>query len=358
MSDSKQALPFAHGPAMKNRFMLAPLTNLQSHADGTLSDDEIKWLTLRAQGGFGLTMTAAASVRYAGLGFPGQLGVYDDKHLPGLARLADAIHASGSLSSIQLHHGGRRSMKSHTGITQECAWDDAETGARALATGEVEEIVEDFINAGVRAEKAGFHGAEIHGAHGYLIGQFLDATNNKRTDKYGGSRENRSRMLNEIVDGLRARTGPGFQIGVRISPERFGIDFGDALALAEALMTGGKIDYLDMSLWDCFKEPEEAQYKGKTLLDWFADLKRGGTPLGVAGKLMTAAGVARALERADFVLIGRGAILHHDFPKLVMADPAFTPIARPVAADHLRKEGLSETFVNYMKSWKGFVAEA
>ena len=83
----------------KNRFMLAPLTNLQSHADGTLSDDEFNWLTYRATGGFGLVMTCAAHVQAAGQGFPGQLGVFSDNHLPGLTRLAAKIKSEGSVSS-------------------------------------------------------------------------------------------------------------------------------------------------------------------------------------------------------------------------------------------------------------------
>ena len=95
-SDLFEPLSFAHGPAMKNRFMLAPLTNLQSHPDGRLSDDEFNWLTLRAKGGFGLTMTCAAHVQQVGQGFPGQLGVFGDQHLEGLTRLAAAIKAQGS----------------------------------------------------------------------------------------------------------------------------------------------------------------------------------------------------------------------------------------------------------------------
>ena len=81
-------LPLTHGPAMKNRFMLAPLTNTQSHPDGVLSDEEFHWLTMRAKGGFGLTMTCAAHVQAVGQGFPGQLGVFGDQHLEGLSRLA------------------------------------------------------------------------------------------------------------------------------------------------------------------------------------------------------------------------------------------------------------------------------
>jgi 2,4-dienoyl-CoA reductase-like NADH-dependent reductase (Old Yellow Enzyme family) len=96
-------LTFQHGPAMKNRFMLAPLTNLQSHADGVLSDDEYRWLTLRAQGGFGLVMTCAAHVQRVGQGFPGQLGAFGDEHLEGLTRLAAAIKAKGSTAALQMH---------------------------------------------------------------------------------------------------------------------------------------------------------------------------------------------------------------------------------------------------------------
>ena len=88
--------------------MLAPLTNLQSHADGTLSDDELRWLSMRAEGGYGLTMTCAAHVHARGQGFPGQLGCFSEAHIEGLTRLADAIRGHGSVSSLQLHHAGMR----------------------------------------------------------------------------------------------------------------------------------------------------------------------------------------------------------------------------------------------------------
>lgn len=358
MNDPFAPLALPRGAAMKNRFMLAPLTNMQSHADGSLSDEEIHWLTMRAKGGFGLTMTAAAHVQRRGQGFAGQLGIWSDEFLPGLKRLADGIRALGSLSAVQLHHAGCRTPADLIGGTPVCPWDDEVTGASALTTGEVEQLIEDFILAGLRAEQAGFDGVELHGAHGYIIGQFLDADNNHRTDGYGGNFANRRKVLDAIIDGLRARARPDFQIGVRISPERFGIRTAEALELAESLMTSGRIDYLDMSLWDCFKAPEDPDFNGKPLIDWFAALPRGGTPLGVAGKLMSAADVRRALDAgADFVLLGRAAILHHDLPRLMQADPHFTSISRPVTRDHLRAEGLSEKFVDYMASWKGFVAD-
>ena len=108
MSSLFESLTFARGPAMKNRFMLAPLTTSQSHADGRLSDDEYEWLRMRAVGGFGLTMTCGAHVLPSGQGFPGQLAIFSDDHLLGLTRLADALRVADSLSAVQLYHGGMR----------------------------------------------------------------------------------------------------------------------------------------------------------------------------------------------------------------------------------------------------------
>ncbi|HWS73614.1 MAG TPA: NADH:flavin oxidoreductase [Quisquiliibacterium sp.] len=354
-----ESVSFPRGPAMKNRFMLAPLTNFQSHADGTLSDDEYNWLVKRATGGFGLTMTCAAHVQANGQGFQGQLGIWSDKHLAGLERFAKGIRAQGSVSSVQLHHAGLRANPQASGLPAVAPWDDADSGARALSTGEVEQLVEDFIVAALRAERAGFDGVELHGAHGYLLCEFLDPVNNQRSDRYGGSFENRSRVFREIIDGIRARAGANFQVGVRISPERFNIDIGEAREFARQLMTCGKFDYLDMSLWDCFKEPEHPDYKGRALIDLFTDIERGGTPLGVAGKIMDAATAQKCLDHgADFVLIGRGAILHHDFPKRALADAAFRCVERPVTREYLRAEGLGQAFVDYLATgWKGFVAD-
>ena len=221
MTDLFAPLSLQHGPAMKNRFMLAPLTNTQSHPDGTLSDDEFAWLTYRAEGGFGLTMTCAAHVQAAGQGFPGQLGVFGDQHLPGLSRLAAAIKAHGSIASVQLHHAGMRSPKELIGQAPLCPSEDAETGARALTLPEVEQLRDDFIAAAVRAQTAGFDGVEIHGAHGYVLCQFLSPTINRREDRYGGSPENRARIVREIIDGIRSACHPDFHLGIRLSPERF-----------------------------------------------------------------------------------------------------------------------------------------
>jgi len=353
-----EPLTFAHGPAMKNRFMLAPLTNLQSHADGRLSDDEFRWLTMRAQGGFGLTMTCAAHVQAVGQGFQGQLGVFSDDHLEGLTRLAAAIKAQGSLAAVQLHHAGARSPKELVGQPVAPS-DDAESGARAMTTAEVEALCEAFIVAALRAETAGFDGVEIHGAHGYVLAQFLSAETNRRDDRYGGSLENRARLLNDVIAGIRARCGADFQLGLRLSPERYGLRLAEMRDLAAELLSAARIDYLDMSLWNVAKEPVEAEFQGRSLMSYFAELPRGPVRLGVAGKIMTPAQAAAALDAgADCVLIGRAAILHHDFPELARRDPGFTPIGLPVSPAYLRGQGLGDAFVTYMGSWPGFVEAA
>jgi 2,4-dienoyl-CoA reductase-like NADH-dependent reductase (Old Yellow Enzyme family) len=349
---------FQRGPAMANRFVLAPLTNSQSHDDGTLSEAEQHWLTLRADGGFGMVMTCAAHVQATGQGFPGQLGIFGDQHLPGLTGLARALNERGAVSVVQLHHAGMRSPAELIGEAPHCPSVNEEFGARALTGAEVEQVVEAFVAAAVRAERAGFHGVELHGAHGYLLCQFLSAETNRREDDWGGSLEGRARILFEIVRGIRARCGADFLLGVRLSPERFGMELGEVLEVAQRLVDTGDVDFLDLSLWDCFKEPELEAYRGRSLLSWFMDLERRAVKLGPAGKIRTPADAQRVLDAgADFVVLGRAAILHHDYPARLAADSAFEPVALPVPAAWLAREGLSPPFVNYMRNWKGFVED-
>src|SRR5580692_12913289 len=267
MTDLFDPISFTRGPSWKNRFMLAPLTNCQSHPDGRLSDEEFHWLTMRATGGFGLVMTCAAHVQRIGQGFPGQLGCFSDDHLPGLTRLASAIKAEGAVSSVQLHHAGLRSPEPLIGERPVGPSEDAETNTRALSTGEVEALTEDFIAAAVRSEKAGFDGVELHGAHGYILCAFLSPETNRRDDRYGGSLENRARIVRDIIAGIRGRIRPDFQLGLRLSPERFGLRFAEQREFAGWMLSSGDLDFVDMSLWDSFKPPAEAEFASRPLID-------------------------------------------------------------------------------------------
>ena len=358
MTKLSDALTLANGAELKNRFMLAPLTNLQSGADGVLGDDEYNWLTLRAQGGFGLTMTCAASVQHSGVGFPGQLGAHDDRHIPGLSRLASGLKAHGTHAVVQLQHSGMRAQLDYCDGTPHCPSDDEETGSKAMSLEQVKQLVADYIDAAERCQKAGFDGVELHGAHGYLLSEFLSPQYNRRDDEYGGNPENRARILEEIIAGVNARCGRDFSLGVRLSPERFGIDTAEIRDLAEKLLSDPRLDYLDMSLWDLNKPAEDPAFQGKTLLEIFGGLPRNGVALGAAGKLYSAAECQAGLDGGlDFVIVGRGAILHHDFPQQAVANPDFQVTPLPVTREYLAGEGLGPKFVDYMASWKGFVAD-
>jgi len=337
--------------------VLAPMTNKQSNLDGSLSDDEYHWLVKRAEGGFGVVMTCAAHVSPQGQAFAGQLAVWDDKFLPGLSRLAAGLNTRGVTSAVQLHHGGLRAKARPPGIPLVSAWSDHERGIRALTKGEIGDVVKDFADAAQRVERAGFHGVEIHGAHGYLLAQFLDGSHNRRSDGFGGSLVDRTRILFGVLTAVREATGSDFQVGIRLSPLRYGVVLDEALVVAEAVMTSGLIDYLDMSLWDAQSPSPDPDHKGRSLTQVFADLPRGSARLGVAGKIASGEIAQRCLDwGADFVLIGTGAILQHDFASRLATDPTFASIPHPVSREHLEKQGLGKEFIDYLADdWDDFV---
>lgn len=357
MSNLEDTIHFSSGTEMKNRFALAPMTNSQSHENGQLSDDEFTWLTKRAEGRFGMTMTCASHVQEIGKGFPGQLGIFSDELMDGHTRLTAAIKKHESLAVIQLHHAGLRSPKELIGQAPVSPSTSEKHGSRALSLEEVHQLRDDFIAAAVRSQKCGYDGIEVHGAHGYIICQFLSSQYNHRTDEYGVSLTNRARLLFEIVDGIREACGKEFLLGVRLSPERFGMDILEIKEVCARLIADGNIDFLDISLWDCFKYPEDEAYKDHTLLEHFTSLDYKNVRWTVAGKIRTGHDVQKILDAGvDFVSIGRSAILHHDFPKLVIENPDFTPIPNPVTRAHLANEFLGEKFINYMSGWPDFVA--
>lgn len=358
MTNVFEKMKFPCGKIMPNRLALAPLTNTQSNVDGSLSDEEIKWLAMRAEGGFGITMTAAAHVNSAGQGFPGQFGVFNDDHLAGLKKLAKIIKAQGSLAVVQLHHAGLRSPRELIGEMPVAPSPSEKFSARGLSHGEVKRLIEDFITGAERAKAAGFDGVELHAAHNYIICQFLSSEFNQRTDEYGGSLQNRSRVLFDIITGIRERCGKEFLLGVRLTPERHGIELKEAIATAEVLFEKKEIDFLDISAWNVYKEPVDEALQGRSLLSYFTELDRGAIRLSAAGKVYTPEDINYCLEAGlDFVLMGRAAMLHHNYPALLKSDSGFVPNRIPASREYLLAEGLSERFIDYVGGqWPDFIA--
>ncbi|MAO75389.1 MAG: NADH:flavin oxidoreductase [Chloroflexi bacterium] len=351
MTNLNDRITFLNGMSMKNRFMLAPLTNQQSFEDGSLSDDEYVWLTYRAEGQFGMTMTCASHVQAVGKGFLGQLGIFDDNHIEGHKMLTKAIKSFDSLAIIQLHHAGMKSPEDLIGTKPLCPSDNEEFGAREMSLEEIYQLRDDFISAAVRSQIAGYDGVELHGAHAYIICQFISSEYNQRTDEYGGSLENRCRLLFEIIDGVNEKCGSDFLLGVRVSAERFGMDLSEIKQVCQDIIDTGKVHFLDISLWDSFKDTEDEKYQDKKLIEHFCDFDAKGVLVGVAGKIMTGHQVQEVINYGlDFAVIGRAGILHHDFPKKVLEDPDFESVSLPVTREYLASERLSPNFIDYMSS--------
>ena len=245
----------------KNRLVMSPMGTSLAEMDGSPSEDMIAFYEARAIGGAGLIIPEITRVNDVhGVGMMRQLSVSKDRHIEGLAKLAASVHKHETKIFIQLHHPGRETVTALTGgpvvsaSAIPCKYLQQET--RALSTEEVKALIQQFIDGGVRVKKAGCDGVELHAAHGYLLQQFLSPYINKREDEYGGSFENRLRMITEIIQGLRAKCGPDFPIGVRLSVEEFldktgvtedYIHIQDGVKIAMALEKCG-IDFIDVSV--------------------------------------------------------------------------------------------------------------
>lgn len=350
-----ESLTLLHGPPMRNRFMLAPLTNQQSELDGVATEFDQEWFHQVSQSGYALVHTCATTVEATGIAFARQLGIHSDDHLPGLMQIASSIRKGGGLSSVQLHHAGHRANP-HLGGIPSPASSRTLPGIAALTTEQVERIRDSFISAAKRAELAGFDGVAPHGAFGWILSEFMSPLLNDRTDKYGGSLENRARLTIEVIEGIRRACGPDFQIGWRLSIERYGLLLEELREIVSEILRRELIDYLDLALWDSAQIVGTGTFRGKTMLSVFTEIPRRGVRVGTAGKIMSAQRCAELLEEGcDFVLIGRAGILERDFPTRVMANPLHASPRLPVAAQFLRDGGLSERFINHMRGWESFV---
>ncbi|KAJ0385889.1 hypothetical protein COL922a_005480 [Colletotrichum nupharicola] len=321
-------LPFKRGPPLKSRILLAPLTNWECHLDGTVSVDEVNWLERCAAGGFSMVMTCAANIHPSGKAFPGQMGIYSLRANPDFVN--DIVGPS----------------------------DIPDSGVRGLSLKDVEAVRDDFIAAAQQAEAAGFYGVEVHSTFGWIPMQFLSPLFNHRKDKYGGSLENRSRFLFEVIGGIRQNCKPDFQIGLRVSHERYGVPLTEMYEVLAKAIREEEIDYLDLAVWDWKKMTQEAPFQGKTFLSIFMDLPRSSVRIGASGKIMDLREAVTVLEGGcDFVMFGRAAILEHDFPKRLEKNSEHRSPSLPVSEAYLKAQGLSDNFVKYMKTWEAFVAE-
>ncbi len=227
---------------LKNRIVMPAMGCSLAESTGEAGARIIKYYADRARGGAGLIITEITRVDdETGVGTPNQLSVTNTHVIAQLSRLVEAVHAHDTKLFVQLHHPGNQTPSRLIGGKQPVSASDVTCKVigeqpRALTTEEVEAMVRKFVTGAVIAQKAGVDGVELHGAHGYLVSQFLSPHTNKRTDKYGGSFEGRMRFATEIIMGIRAYCGPKFPIGIRINGSDYlddGITEEDAIAQAK-----------------------------------------------------------------------------------------------------------------------------
>ena len=239
---------------LANRVVMPPMGTNLGNPDGTVSEANLAYIMRRARGGAGLIITEISSVHPSGSAIGNELGSYDDRFIPGLKKIADAVHAAGSKVALQLHHAGRESLYL---LQQGKAVAPSPIPSlifrltpREITHDEIQEVIVAFGAAARRGIEAGFDAVEVHGAHGYLLTQFLSSLSNKRDDKYGGSLVNRGRFIIEVLQEVRKAVGPDFPISLRLSVEeciKDGYTFEDIRPILPNLVKAGA-DMLHASL--------------------------------------------------------------------------------------------------------------
>ena len=253
------------GITLRNRIAVSPMCEYSS-TDGFPSDWHLVHLGSRAVGGAGLVLTEAAAVAAEGRISPQDLGIYRDEHIEPLRRITRFIEEQGAVAGIQLAHAGRkastaRPWEGKDAVTVESggwrpvfgpsalAFDDGYVLPEALSVDGISQVVQDFAQAAKRAADAGFRVAELHAAHGYLLHEFLSPQSNQRTDQYGGSFENRTRIVRETVEAVRAVWPEQFPLFVRLSATDWtegGWDIAQSVELTRMLKPLG-VDLIDTS---------------------------------------------------------------------------------------------------------------
>ncbi len=238
---------------LRHRLVMAAMGSAFPAADGTVTDRLVRYLARRAEGGVALVTTEATAVDASGAPFPGVLRADDDVQLPGLRRLAQAVHAAGAPISMQLYHAGRQMSRRMSGrqplAPSAIPCPLVREMPRALDAGEIPPLIERFADGAARAQAAGFDAVEVHGAHGYLVHQFLTPLANQRTDAWGGDLRGRARFALEVVRRIRARVGPAFPILFKLSAEDRlpgGLGLDDTLTVGRWLEEAG-VDALIVS---------------------------------------------------------------------------------------------------------------
>jgi mycofactocin system FadH/OYE family oxidoreductase 2 len=335
--------PLRLGPlTLRNRLVHAPHGTCL--AEGNLpSERHARYYAERARGGIALIVVEALRVHPTSSFSTGSINGFDPRIVPGLRRIAEAVHGHGAGVLAQILHAGRQMTSATSRVPLmapspiPCAQN--KEVPHEMDEDDIAEVVESFARATRFALEAGLDGVEIHGGHGYLVQQFLSPFSNRRTDGYGGSEENRLRFAVEVIRRVRAEAGPRAIVGMRISGDEFtdgGLELDDMVRLAPRLVAAGPLDYLSVS---------QSNYSGKSYPTMIPDMHFPvapytylaaairkavpGVPVVTVARINTPEVAERVLAegQADLVALARASI----------ADPEFADKARSGRASEIRR---------------------
>lgn len=323
-----ESFTIGKGIQLKNRIVMAPMTNFSSNPDGTVSDAEVRYYERRSTG-VGMVITACTYVTRNGKGFHGEFGGDSDEMIPSLRRLASAIKEKGAKAILQIFHGGRQvppelvdgDVVSASAVPSEGA---AKPVPRALTETEIESIIRDFGETTRRAIEAGYDGVEIHGANGYLIQQFFSPHSNRRNDRWGGTLEKRLTFPLAVVDEVKKvvveYAKEPFLVGYRFSPEEAetpGITMADTLALIDSLAEKD-LDYLHVSLQDFKSTPKRGVEDTRSRLEIIQERVGDRVPVIGVGSIYSANDALKALETGvPLIALGRELIIDPEWVQKV-----------------------------------------
>jgi 2,4-dienoyl-CoA reductase-like NADH-dependent reductase (Old Yellow Enzyme family) len=313
------------GVRLRNRIVKSAMSETLGTPSGAPSDELVRLYGRWSEGGLGLCITGNVMIDRRAIGEPGNVVVEDERDLAALSRWAAAGSANGTHFWMQINHPGKQAPQ---GLNRETVSPSAVpfTGTvanffatpRALRDEEIEDIIARFARTAEIAKSAGFGGVQIHGAHGYLVSQFLSPHHNVREDRWGGPIENRRRFVLAVLDAIRAKVGPGFPIGIKLNSadfQRGGITEDEALGTIQALVEHG-IDVVEISggtyeapamtgIMKASTQEREAYFMA------FAERARKVTqiPLMLTGGFRTHAGMAAAIDSGAVDFIGLARLL-------------------------------------------------
>lgn len=349
MTSLHDPLPLPCGQVLPNRIMKAALSeglgDKQNSPDGRLERLYTSW----SHGGYGLIVTGNVMVDRTQLGEPGNVVIEDERNLDALSRWAKTTKDAGVPIWVQLNHPGRQSNPlalGHAPVAPSAVPLSLPGAAmpRELTSDEIEDIIERFATAAAVCEAAGFDGVQVHGAHGYLVAQFLSPLSNRRDDEWGGDPERRMRFVLEVVRRIRGRVSPGFAVGIKLNSadfQRGGFTEGESRGVVAALAQEG-LDLIEVS-GGSYEQPAmmgKAADSTRAREAYFLEYARtvrslvGDIPLAVTGGFRSRAAMAEAVHagECDVIGLGRPAVTTTDAADVILAERAETLTAHQLRA--------------------------